>query len=117
MMNDIPDRYRHDLLIIRETTEQILRDLNISDFKIIFSGNEKDTFDELKTQLIPVIEKLFKEDGSSFRQMLYRVDIDEKEYKKALSEKESAGFEEAISELIIRREFQKVLTRKYFSKK
>ena len=115
-MISIPEKYRHDLVIIRETADQVIRDLNIQEFNIIFSGNEHHAFNELKTQLVPVIGKLFKEDSNSFRRMLYRVDINEKDFKKCLSESDSSVFEERVSELIIRREFQKVLTRKYFSK-
>jgi hypothetical protein len=114
-MDIIPEKYRHDRAIIRETAEQISRDLNIEDFNIIFSGNEHQAFDELKRQLIPIIGKIYRDDARAFHSLLYRVDINEKDYKRSLSESEISTFEERITELIIRREFQKVLTRKFFS--
>jgi hypothetical protein len=116
-MDILPEKYRHDLAIIKETSDQIIRDLNVDGFEIIFSGNNLLAFDELKQQLSPIIRNLLKNDSFSFQGLLYRIDISEKDYKKALTEKLNGDFEEKISELIIRREFQKVLTRKYFSGK
>ena len=116
-MELIPEKYRYDLEIIRETADQIIRDFNIKEFEIIFSGNPNNAFDELKIQITPVIEKLFKADRSSFQSLLYRIDISERDYKQTLSQIHSKGFEVELSELVIRREFQKVITRKYFSDK
>ena len=114
-MDLIPENYRYDLEIIRGTAEQIIRDFNIDGFEIIFSGNPHNAFKELKTQIGPVIKKLFTDDGSSFQSLLYRIDINEKEYKHALASLTTPDVEEKLSELIIQREFQKVITRKYFS--
>lgn len=116
-MDAIPEKYMHDHAIIRETAEQIIRDLKLAGFEISFSDNPYNAFDELKIQLIPVIRKLIKEDSHSFHALLYRVDINERDYNKALAESGNNDREEKLSELIIRREFQKVLTRKYFSEK
>ena len=116
-MDEIPEKYRHDVAIIRETADQIIRDLNVNGFEFILSGNQNNAFEEFKTQLSPVIKKLFNEDVHFFQSLLYRVDINEKDYKNSLSDIHSINFEEKISELIIRREFQKVITRKYFSEK
>lgn len=114
-MDLIPEKYRYDLEIIRGTAEQIIRDFNFGGFEIIFSGNPHNAFDELKTQIGPVIRKLFTDDRSSFQSLLYRIDISEKDYRQALASLTTSEVEEKLSELIIRREFQKVITRKYFT--
>lgn len=114
-MDLIPEKYRYDLEIIRETAEQIIRDFNIKGFEIIFSGKTHNAFEEFKAQIIPVIGRLFNADRISFQSLLYRIDISEKDYKKVLSRINSKKFEEELSELIIRREFLKVITRKHFS--
>lgn len=114
-MDAIPEKYMHDHAIIRETAEQIIRDLKMAGFEITFSDNPYNAFDELKIQLTPIIRKLVREDPHSFHALLYRVDINEKDYNRTLSESENNEREEKLSELIIRREFQKVITRKYFS--
>ncbi len=116
-MDTIPEKYRHDLAIIRDTAKQIVRDLNIDDFEFVFSGNEYLAFEELREQLKPLIEKIYKSDSHAFRLLLYRIDIHENDFARALTGNENTSFEDAISEMIIRREFQKVLTRKYFSDK
>lgn len=116
-MELIPEKYRYDLEIVRKTAEQIVRDFNIKGFEIIFSGNSLNAFEELKAQITPVIGKLFSDDRASFQSLLYRIDISEKDYKQTLSLFPSEEFQKELSELVIRREFQKVITRKYFSDK
>jgi hypothetical protein len=116
MTDSFPENYRYDIQIIRETAQQIVRDLNVDGFEIIFSGNLENAFVEIKTQLIPVISRIINADKSSFQALLYRIDINEKDYKRILSENDSKEFQGKLAELIIRREFQKVITRKYFSK-
>ena len=111
----VPEEYRYDLQIITETTEQIIRDFQNSDLKIIYSGNNKLAFDELKQQLITFLRTLMK-NSTALHALLYRVDISEKEFSAGMN-KSSTPNEEIIAELIIRREFKKVLTRKFFSKK
>jgi hypothetical protein len=116
-LNDLlPEEYRYDVQIIKETTEQIIRDFQNDQLKIIYSGDQREAFNELKKQLIPFISDLLK-NKTAFHALLYRVDISEREYRTALnSAPADLGREELIAELIIRREFKKILTRKYFSK-
>jgi hypothetical protein len=108
-----PEEYRYDLQIINETTAQIIRDFQNDNLNIIYSGDNHRAFDELKQQLIPHVKELMK-NSTALNALLYRVDISEKELRTALNE--NSPREEIIAELIIRREFKKVLTRKYFSK-
>ncbi len=110
----LPEEYRHDLQIINETTAQIIRDFHNDDLKIIYSGDNTKAFDELKQQLIPHIRALLK-NNTALNSLLYRIDISEKDMRKAMDD-ETSPREEIIAELIIRREFMKVLTRKFFSK-
>jgi hypothetical protein len=110
----LPEEFRHDLQIIDETTKQIIRDFQNDDLKIIYSGNNALAFDELKQQLIPFVSELMK-NSTALHALLYRVDIPEKEFRSAMNDSELPR-EAIITELIIRREFKKVLTRKYFSR-
>jgi archaellin len=116
-MEEIPEKYRSDLAIIRETVLQINRDINMDSMEVILSGNEQTAFVELKKQLIPIIEKLQKGDRSFFNSLLYRIDINEKDYRKMIENDSDVDFSAKLAELIIRREFQKVLTRRFFSDK
>ncbi len=116
-MEEIPEKYRNDLAIIRDTVIQINRDINLDGMEVILSGNEQRAFDELKEQLIPIIQKLQKGDRSFFNSLLYRIDINEKDYRAMIQNESDVDFSDKLSELIIRREFQKVLTRRFFSDK
>ena len=110
----LPDEYRYDLRILRDTADQIIRDFQMDELRIIFSEDPRLAFDELKFQLIPFIQKILK-NNTAFHALLYRVDIPEKDFRKAMSIENGIPKEEIVAELIIRREFKKVLTRKYFS--
>ena len=80
-MKDV-EKYRHDLEIIRKTAEQIIKDFQIFGFEITFSGNEYTAYDELKSQLTPLLFELYKSDLSTFQSLLYRIDISESKYRK-----------------------------------
>jgi hypothetical protein len=116
-MEGFPEKYRYDLNIINATREQILRDLNLAGTELSLSGDPYKAYEELKIQLTPFIRKKYNQDKISFQSLLYRVDVSEKDFKNSLTPDSTDTFEEKISELIIRREFQKVITRKYFSEK
>jgi hypothetical protein len=113
-MESIPEKYRHDLSIIRDTAKQIARDLNLEENDFKFSGNEYLAFDELKLQLLPIIERVYN-NTNAFQNLLYKIDISERDFKKILEPDKSFSVKERITETIIRREFQKVLTKRFFS--
>jgi hypothetical protein len=112
-MEDV-EKYRRDLEIIRLTAEQVIKDFGIFGFEIAFSGNEYTAYDELKKQLAPLLFNLYKENRSTFQSLLYRIDISEGQWKKFL-QTASEDIPEKLAALVIEREFQKVLTRKFFS--
>ena len=108
------EKYRHDLEIIRLTAGQVIKDFGILGFEIVFSGNEYTAYEELKTQLVPLLFNLFKDERNNFQSLLYRIDISETQWKKFL-QVATNDFSEKLAALVIEREFQKVLTRKFFS--
>ena len=110
-----PEKYRNDLEIIRLTAEQVIKDFEIFGHEIKFSGNEFTAYNELKNQLAPVLLKLYQNSSSAFQSLLYRVDISEKKFRDLLENTSIENFSEHLAEAVIQREFQKVLTRKFFS--
>ena len=113
MSGDFPERFRTDVLIIQETVNQIKKDFN--NIEIVLTGNAELAFDEIRRQIIPLIKKMHSGDKHGFQTLLYRVDVSEKDFQLVLSKSNSTEFYDDVAEMIIRREFQKVLTRKYFS--
>lgn len=113
-MDSTVEKYRHDLEIIRETAAQLIRDFSIHKLEVVFSGNELTAYDELLLQVEPLITEMYKNNRAGFQMLLYQIDISEQSYKKLLSTSSIDNFPTKLSELIIQREFQKVLTRKFF---
>ena len=113
-MDDLPEKYRQDIAFIKATAEQIKKDLGLRDIDFLFSSNDHMAFEELKSQLIPMINMLRKSGPQQISSMLYRVDISENEFKKTIANSPS-DYSSTLAEMIIRREFKKVIIRKYFS--
>lgn len=108
------EKYRNDLEIIRLTAAQIIKDFDVFGYEIKFSGNEFTAYDELKDQVAPLLLELFQKKSSSFQSLLYRIDITEKTFRSLLEDSGKNDFAERLADAVIQREFQKVLTRKFF---
>lgn len=109
-------KYRHDLEVVRNTAAQVIKDFGWFSIDIKFSGKEETAYEELKTQLIPELLKLYNTDYNRLKSLFYRIDIPEKKVK-ALP---SANKEEMISglaDLVLERELIKVITRKLYAEK
>lgn len=116
-MNDSSlEKYRHDLAIVRETAAQVMKDFGVLGLEIRFSGDPFSAYEELKEQIAPVLFELFQNDRSRFQSLLYRIDLSESKFRKLLGANEHANFSLNLADMILQREFQKVLTRRYFSK-
>ena len=109
-----PERYRHDLNIIRETAQQVIRDFQTASIEITFSGDPFRAYEELLEQLEPLVKTLSKEDPTRFSALLYRIDVSEKDLRNIHTGPERFR---QIAELILQREFKKVLIRHYFRQK
>ena len=115
-MNLNTEKYRHDLEVVRNTAKQIIKDFGISGLEIIFSGNTHSAYKELLHQITPVLGQLYLHDREAFHGLLYRIDVDENKVKKIIKNSEGDNFERELAELVIEREFIKVLTRKLYSR-
>jgi hypothetical protein len=71
---------------------------------------EKWEYEWLFSSVLEIIER--KHQHAHFMQLMYKIDIPEEDYKAALKAKNS---NEILAELIIKREFLKVLLRKNYS--
>ena len=113
-MNLDLEPYRHDLQIIRDTAEQVIRDFDIHGVQITFSGNPMLAYEELHTQLVPALKQLEKLGHSKIKALLYRIDIPEKDFMQVSEYQNKEIFWNELSALILRRELTKVVTRKLF---
>ena len=89
-----------------------------SDSVLSLAGTIKETAnDNVRSQLISLINELIKNDFSSLVQLLYRLDVEEKKLKKLLQENSETDAASIIADLIIKRQIQKVVTKNQYKKK
>jgi len=110
-----PEAYRKRIELVMQTAEQVRKDFGLFDIHIQLSGSPEKAYGELIQQMTPAIEALMQESPDLFREMLYRIDIDERKLSRLLGEMDNAGFNpDLYAEMIVEREFKKVLTRHLF---
>lgn len=110
-----PEKYRHDLEVIRSTAQQVIKDFGISGIEITFSGNEATAYQELLDQVLPALRQLYKERRDVFMSLLYRIDVEEWKVRQLSENETTANFFIKLTGLVIEREFTKVLIRKLYS--
>lgn len=112
--NDLSAYYnREDLLI--KVVEQIKKDFNWFSFTITFSGDEETPYQKLFNEILPLVDELLNDDYSKLLSLLYRIDIDEEMLNRKLKENTQVDTHELITDLIIKRELQKIIIREIYS--
>jgi hypothetical protein len=107
-------QYFNKLKLIKDTANQIIKDFDMFGLEIKFSGNAYNAYEELFEQIEPHIKKLIDTNHSKFMGILYRIDVSDEQIKKAVNENTSEPFSEIITDLIIKRELQKVVIRQHY---
>ena len=98
--------------IIQETARQVVKDFATFGMDIEFPDNIHYAYDQLFDQLKVIVFDLMQVNPSRLSALLYQIDVDEKKIKSNIPE--IFAEHEWISDLILEREFLKVLTRHYF---
>jgi hypothetical protein len=107
-------KYLNRLDLIKDTANQIIKDFDMFGMEIKFSGNAYNAYEELFEQIEPHINQLISSNQQKFMGILYRIDLSDIQIKKAVSENTSESFSEIITDLIIKRELQKVVIRNHY---
>jgi hypothetical protein len=109
--------YKRNFDFIIDTAKQIAKDFNFYSIDLNIDKNADDLYYELFLKIKPEIQKLLMEDYSLFREILYRIDLDEKKLKRITPNQNKQNEIDEITHLIIEREILKVATRYVFSGK
>lgn len=109
--------YYNKLELIKDTAAQIIKDFDMFGMEVKFSGSAYNAYEELFDQVHPHIKKLIDSNQSKFMGILYRIDLSDEQIKKAVSENGSEPFSEIVTDLIIKRELQKVVIRNHYKSK
>ena len=105
------EKLRMNDQIIRDTALQVIKDFAGFGMDVSFPPNIHLAYESLFNQLKIIIAGLLEKEPDKLSALLYQIDLDENRLKK---EPELFTEYEFISELILEREFLKVLTRYYF---
>jgi hypothetical protein len=98
-------------MIIRDTARQVIKDFGSFGMEVVFPGDISYAYESLFAQLKTIIADLLEREPEKLSALLYQIDLDESRLK---TEPELFTEYEFISQMILEREFQKVLTRYYF---
>lgn len=107
-------KYINRLDLIKDTANQIIKDFDMFGLEIKFSGNAFNAYEELFEQIEPHIDQLITSNQQKFMSILYRIDLSDEQIKKAVNENSSEPFSSIVSDLIIKRELQKVVIRNHY---
>jgi hypothetical protein len=107
-------QYINRLDLIKDTANQIIKDFDMFGLEIKFSGNAFNAYEELFEQIEPHINQLITSNQQKFMSILYRIDLSDEQIKKAVNENSSEPFSAIVSDLIIKRELQKVVIRNHY---
>jgi len=106
--------YYNKIELIKDTAAQIIKDFEMFGMEVKFSGSAYNAYEELFDQVHPHIKKLIDNNQSKFMGILYRIDLSDEQIKKAVHENRSEPFSEIVTDLIIKRELQKVVIRNHY---
>ena len=109
-------QYFNRIDLIKDTANQIIKDFEMFGLEIKFSGDSFQAYDELFQQIEPHINRLINSNQQKFMGILYRIDLSDHQIKKAMNKNTSESFSVVVSDLIIKRELQKVVIRNYYKK-
>lgn len=107
--------YYNRVDIISETANQIIKDFCIYEMEIKFLGNAPNAYQELFMQIHPFISKMLDNNYQKLLQILYRIDVNEKHISDAVQIHSGVELSKIITDLIIKRELQKVVIRNYYN--
>lgn len=112
------DRYERSVALLEDVVAQINKDFRLQGFDVEFSGKGETAYQELTDQLKPVIEYMLEHQSDTFWNLIYGIDLNERKVKDILfgtqEEPDAIG---QLTDLILKRELQKVVIRYHYSGK
>ena len=100
-----------------QTASQIIKDFEQQGHEIIFSGNPDTAYSELFIQVKPILLRLSQNNHSQFLNLLYRIDLDEKEIANHKSKIQETEYFDKLTDAVLQRELKKVIIRNYYKLK
>ena len=112
------ERYQRNVSLLQDVVAQINKDFRLSGFDVGFSGEGDAAYQELSSQLVPVIEYMLENQTEKFWNLIYGIDLSETKVKEILfGKEETPNAIGQLTDLILKRELQKVVIRHFYSGK
>lgn len=104
-----------DELLVLETATRLIKDFELFNYTITYSGNHKDAYAELVGQIKIILDDVAKNDRPKMMRIFHKIDVEEKKININIKRYPQNTFSEVVAHLILAREFQKVLIHRHFS--
>ena len=109
------EKFKKNQVVVEATAEQVVKDFAMLQVDLQFSGNAETAYEELYEQLEPVIRHFIERDFEKLQNVLYRIDISEEKVKAALFGIQHESTSELLTQIILKRELEKVVFRLQYS--
>lgn len=109
------EKYFGDEEIIRDTASQILKDFSAIGFDLTLPHTMENPYQALFDALEPEIRRLIENNDPLLKGLLYRIDLPKNLIISHEQTRDDWSSAEALTDLIIRREMEKVVWRRWFS--
>lgn len=111
-------RYEQSVDLLKQVVGQINKDFRLQGFEVTFSGSGETAYQELSEQLKPVIEYMLENQTEKFWNLIYGIDLSENKVRQILfGKEENIDAIQELTNLILKRELQKVVIRLHYSGK
>jgi len=112
------ERYERSVWLLQAVVEQINKDFRLQGFDVEFSGEGETAYKELTDQLKPVVEYMLENQAEKFWNLIYGIDLNERKVKQVLfGDEENIDAIHELTDMILKRELQKVVIRFHYSGK
>jgi len=103
-----------DTINITEVAEVIAKDFQIADSESLIPVNEIENLDKFKEYLTDRLTYLLENKYDALINILYRIDVNEEKLAKLFSETNRTSIPDALADLIIERQLQKIKIRQQY---
>jgi hypothetical protein len=97
--------------VIDQLLRQLEKDLALEFDSLHCQFEKENLFQKLHDLISPIVEKNIQQNFSNFMNTIYRIDVSEQKINHALQNKSSSDYAHVITELILQKEMQKIITR------
>lgn len=109
-MSELPEAREISRDLLSDTVEQIKKDLKIERLEVSFEQSAS-PYEQIFSALLPHVNDALVKNTISLPQLLYQIDLNESAANESISSEKP---QLKLTDLIIRRCFQKVVLRKFY---